>query len=313
MLATLVKRAPAGDGWVHEVKYDGYRLLARIERKRAQLFSRNGKDWTPKLGDIAAALAKLPVRSAWLDGELVALDAHGRSSFQTLQNALSAHGQRPLRLMLFDTLFLDGRDLRDEPLSERKRLLRKVIGRGRASLGVGPESIGEGTEFLKQSCALGLEGAVSKRLDSPYRSGERTQEWVKAKCTHSQEMVIGGYTEPQGSREGFGALLLGVYEGVKLRYSGKVGTGFDATSLLSLAKKLKRRERRASPFVDAPVRKGSNGVHWVRPDLVAQVEFTEWSDDGMLRHPSFQGLRADKQATEVVRERERDAPRARRR
>jgi ATP-dependent DNA ligase len=142
-------------------------------------------------------------------------------------------------------------------------------------------------------------------LDSPYRSGDRTPEWVKAKCTRSQEMVIGGYTDPQGAREGFGALLLGVYDRGKLRYSGKVGTGFDTALLRQLAAKLKRRERRTAPFADAPTRGTSNGVHWVKPDLVAEVEFTEWSDDGMLRHPAFKGLRVDKKATDVVRERER--------
>jgi bifunctional non-homologous end joining protein LigD len=305
MLATLVKAAPQGGGWVHEVKYDGYRLLARIERKRARLFSRNRKEWTAAVPEIAAALAKLPVKSAWLDGELVALDSRGRSSFQTLQNTLSAPGKRALTLMLFDIMYLDGRDLRDEPLSERKRALHGIIRRTKRPLGVGPESTADGAEFLRQSCALSLEGAVSKRLDSPYRSGDRTPEWVKAKCTRSQEMVIGGYTEPQGAREGFGALLLGVYDRGKLRYSGKVGTGFDAARLRDITAKLKRRERRTAPFVNAPARSTSNGVHWVKPDLVAEVEFTEWSDDGMLRHPAFKGLRVDKKATEVVRERER--------
>ncbi len=311
MLATLVKRAPAGTGWLHEIKYDGYRMLSRIEDGEARVFSRNGKEWTAQLAVIAKELGALDLSNAWLDGELVVMDARGRSSFQALQNGLSGTRARDLTLMLFDVMYLDGIDLRHRPLRERKRELHKIVGRGSAHVRVGPEVSGSGTEFFRQSCALSLEGAISKRVDSPYRSGERSADWVKVKCTRRQEMVVGGYTDPQGARRGFGALLLGVYDGHDLRYSGRVGTGFDEAMLAELSEKLRRLERAEPPFADPPRGADAKGVHWVKPELVAEVEFTEWSEDGALRHPSFTGLRMDKQAKDVVREREAEVKPAR--
>lgn len=302
MLATLVDAAPADDGWVHEVKYDGYRFLARIERKRAHLISRNGRDWTGKFPDIVRDLVRLPVEQGWLDGELVVLDDEGRSSFQALQNALAGGDGGHLAYFVFDLLHRDGYDTRALPLIERKAQLREIVGDGAGTVRVGPEVRGNGPEFFRQACRLGLEGIVSKRADAAYAAGVRTRDWLKVKCVQRQEMVIGGYTEPQGSRIGFGALLLGVHEGKVLRYAGKVGTGFDDKTLRDLLPALVKRERATPPFVDPPRGFQAKGANWIEPDLVAEVAFTEWSADGALRHPSFQGLRLDKKARDVVRE-----------
>ena len=276
-------------------------MMCRIENHKARLFSRNANDWTANFAGIAADLGKLPVRNAWIDGEAVVLDATGRTSFQALQNALTAK-DAPLSFFAFDLVYLDGYDLRNVVLTERKRLLRGVVGDGVGAIRVGPEVQGHGDEFFKQACTLRLEGAVCKRADSLYRDGVRTRDWVKVKCTRRQEMVIGGYTDPQGSRKGFGALLLGIYDKGELRYAGKVGTGFDEHSLAELHKLLVKREQDKPPFANPPRGFEAKGAHWVKPELVAEIAFTEWSNDGALRHPSFQGLRTDKKASEVVRE-----------
>ena len=301
MLTTLVRSAPTGGDWIHEIKYDGYRMLGRIQDGKARLFSRTGKDWTAAFAPVAADLARLPVKTAWIDGEVVVLDAQGRSSFQALQNALSGGAAR-FSFFAFDLPYRDGLDLRGVPLAERKRLLRETVGEGIGTVRVGPEVQGHGDEFFRQACSLSLEGAVCKRVDSTYHAGVRTREWVKVKCTRRQEMVIGGYTEPQGARTGFGALLLGVQDDGGLRYAGKVGTGFDDATLKSLYPLLVKREQAAPPFTNPPRGYEARGAHWVKPELVAEVAFTEWSNDGALRHPSFQGLRADKKAADVVRE-----------
>ena len=301
MLTTLVKTPPNGDEWLHEIKYDGYRMLCRIDNGKVQLVSRNGKDWTAAFEAVAEDLAKLPVRAAWIDGEVVVIDAAGRTSFQALQNALSGT-KTPLSFFAFDVLYLDGYDLRGATLTDRKAVLRGVVGHGVGVVRVGPELMGHGADYFQQACKLGLEGVISKRADSPYRDGLRTRDWVKVKCTRRQEMVIGGFTDPQGSRKGFGALLLGIYEDGQLRYSGKVGTGFNDESLARIYELLLPLEHDKPAFVNPPRGFEAKGAHWVKPDLVAEVAFTEWSDDGALRHPSFQGLRADKKATEVVRE-----------
>ena len=310
-LATLVDAIPAGDGWLHEIKYDGYRMVCRIERGSVRILSRNGKDWTSALGTIGEAVSRLPVKSAWIDGEVTTVDAHGRTSFQVLQNALADPTQGSLTYFLFDVPYLDGYDLRKVPLLERKRVLKSLVPESDPVLRLGVEYLGPGKEFLAQACNLGLEGAVSKRADSLYRDGVRTREWLKVKCAQRQEMVIGGFTDPQRSRRGFGALLLGVYEpGGKLRYAGKVGTGFDDRLLVSLRGTLDKLEQDAPPFVNPPRGYEAKGAHWVTPKLVGEVAFTEWTQDGTLRHPSFQGLRTDKKATDVVREvpvHERDA------
>ena len=310
MLTTLVSEPPAGEDWIHEVKYDGYRLVARIARGKARLFSRNEKEWTASFPDVARDLAALPVQSAWIDGEVVVLDETGRSSFQALQNALASPKTPGLAFFVFDVMHLDGYDLRGVALKERKRVLRELAAKPPGVVRVGPELAGSGSEFFAQACKLGLEGIIAKRADSTYASGLRTREWQKIKCIQRQEMVIGGYTEPQGSRKGFGALLLGYHEDGKLRYAGKVGTGFDDAMLRSLTPELVKREIDKPAFADPPRGYEAKGAHWIRPELVAEIAFTEWSRDGALRHPSFQGLRPDKKAAEVVRERPDDEPAA---
>jgi len=313
MLATLVARAPEGDDWIHEIKYDGYRMLARVDRGRARLLSRNGRDWTRHFPGVVRDLAALEVDRAWLDGEIVVVEAEGRTNFQALQNALTGDGSREIAYFAFDLPYLDGVDLRDVPLVERKRLLRGVVGAGIGDIRVGPEVRGGGAEFHRQACALRLEGLVAKRADSPYAAGRRSRDWVKVKCTRRQAMVIGGYTEPQGSRPGFGALLLGTYDRGELRYAGKVGTGFGDRALRDICRQLVRREQAKPPFVDPPPGHDARGAHWVRPDLVAEVSFTEWSAGGALRHPSFVGLRLDKEAIDVTRQKPAATPVPRRR
>ena len=304
MLAMLVDAIPTSDEWLHEIKFDGYRMLCRIDKGKVTLFSRNGKEWTAALNRIAEAVGELGLESAWLDGEVAIVDDRGRTSFQALQNALADPKGERLVYFVFDLLYLDGFDLQGVALSDRKRLLRTLIPKTAGQVRFSVDVPGSGAEFFKQACALGLEGAVSKRADSTYRGGTRTRDWIKVKCAQRQEMVIGGFTDPQGSRSGFGALLLGVYEtDGKLRYSGKVGTGFNDKILASLRRKLDGLSQSLSPFVNPPRGFEAKGVHWVKPQLVAEIAFTEWTQDGTLRHPSFQGLREDKNAAEVVRER----------
>ena len=301
-LATLVKDPPQGPHWVHEIKYDGYRMLCRIEKGGTRMISRNGKDWTGKFPPVAEALSRLPVHSAWIDGEVTVIDARGRSSFQALQNALSGD-PAALTFFAFDLPYLNGVDLRGVALAERKSVLKELLADSSATIRYSEHFSAPGAEFLDKVCGLGLEGMVSKRADLPYQGG-RGPAWQKTKCAQRQEMVIGGYTDPEGSREAFGALLLGVYEpDGRLTYSGKVGTGFTAAMLTSVYRALKPLVQKKPPFHNPPRGAEARRVHWVKPALVAEVSFTEWTDDGTLRHPSFQGLRADKPAAQVVRER----------
>ncbi len=306
-LATLAKAPPRGAGWVHEIKYDGYRMVCRIAGNEARMYSRNGKEWTAQFAPIARALGRLPVREAWIDGEVVVMQADGRTSFQALQNALSTGDTSRMVFWAFDLPHVDGYDLSHAPLTERKRVLKQILEGQPAVLRYSEHLDGPGEAVHGEACRLGLEGIVSKRADAPYRS-RRGSEWLKVKCAQRQEMVIGGYTDPRGSRTGFGALLLGVHdtEG-KLRYCGKVGTGFDDATLGMLAPILARKERARSPFADPPTGYEAKGAHWVTPDLVAEIAFTEWTRDGTVRHPSFQGLREDKKARDVVLERPVDA------
>jgi bifunctional non-homologous end joining protein LigD len=301
-LATLVDSTPAGDGWIHEIKFDGYRMVCRIDHGDVHIYSRNGKEWTSTLPSLVAPLQQLDVDQAWLDGEIAVADAKGLTSFQQLQNALSDPRARNISYFLFDLLYEDGYDLRGVALTERKRRLRALLRASDPKLRYSVDVQGSGPEFFEQACALHLEGAVCKRADSIYREGMRTRDWLKVKCGHRQEMVIGGFTDPQGSRSGFGALLLGIYDAGELRYAGKVGTGFDDKTLTKLRPILGKLEQRAPAFVNPPRGFEAKGAHWVKPQLVAEIAFTEWSNDGALRHPSFQGLRQDKKASEVVRE-----------
>jgi len=301
-LATLVDSAPTGDDWIHEVKFDGYRMVSRIDHGDVRIYSRNGKEWTAVLPSVVAALQRLDVDQAWLDGEIAVADAKGLTSFQQLQNALSDPRAKTISYFVFDLLYQNGYDLRGVALTERKQLLRALVGKSDAVLRYSIDVQGSGAEFFEQACKLKLEGAISKRANSVYREGVRTRDWLKVKCGRRQEMVIGGFTDPQGSRSGFGALLLGIHEGGKLRYAGKVGTGFDDKTLTKLRAILAKLEQKEAPFVNPPRGFEAKGAHWVKPQLVAEIAFTEWSNDGALRHPSFQGLREDKKATDVVRE-----------
>lgn len=306
-LATLVATPPEGDGWLHEIKFDGYRLVATIERGHARLESRNATDWSERYDAIGAELSTLPVRQAIVDGELVALDADGLPDFQGLQHSPD---RASLRLYLFDLLHLDGHDLRAAPLLERKRLLATIVAAHRAAtpdarVEISEHFTGPGSVVLEAMCSRGLEGMISKRADGPY-VGARTRDWVKAKCHLRQEFVVGGYSAPQGSRSGFGALLLGYYDGAKLVYCGRVGTGFSEETLTTLARRLAKSPRRECPFDPPPTRAERKDAHWVEPRLVAEVRFAQWTRDGRLRQPAFLGLREDKPARDVVREVPRD-------
>jgi bifunctional non-homologous end joining protein LigD len=284
------------------VKYDGYRIGCAIERGVATLWSRRGKDWTRQLPEVARAAEALHVRSALLDGEVAAVLPDGRTSFQALQNAFSG-ARRNLVYFVFDLLFLDGEDLSRLPLVERKARLAELLGPAEGIVRWAPHVEASGAAVFREACRLGLEGIVSKRRDQPYRPG-RNATWVKTKCTKRQELVIGGFTDPEGAaRDAIGALLVGWFEGGALRFAGKVGTGFTNAAARALRKRLAPLATKECPFTPRPAGLLGKHAHWVRPELVCEVEFTEWTGEGKIRHPSFQGLREDKQAREVVRER----------
>jgi bifunctional non-homologous end joining protein LigD len=303
-LATLTDAPPEGGDWLHEIKLDGYRIVARIENGQTQLYTRRGNDWTARAPNVATSLAKLPLRNGVLDGEIVSLQRNGVSSFQALQNALSEGRSSALVYFAFDLMFLDGEELRQKPLLERKAALAALLARASTSDNVrlSEHVQGEGKRVFQQACKLGLEGTIAKRATAPYRPG-RNKDWLKIKCIARQEFVIGGYTPPGGSRQYLGALLIGLREKGALRYAGKVGTGFSAQSLRDLHGRLTPLERSSSPFTPAPKGSEVRGARWVEPRLVAEIAFTEFTHDGRLRHPSFQGLREDKPASAVVRER----------
>jgi bifunctional non-homologous end joining protein LigD len=302
-LALLVKRVPDGTEWFHEIKYDGYRIGCRVDRGRATLYSRNNRDWTAHFPDLVAAAHELRVKSAFLDGEVAIVLPDGRTSFQALQNAISSHSRAGLVYYVFDLLFLDGEDLSGQPLETRKDRLREVLQRsGPSPFRYSDHVVGSGAALFERACGLKLEGIVSKRRDLPYRAG-RHDSWVKAKCINRQELVIGGFTDPEGSRVGIGALLVGYYSADgRLIFSGKVGTGFTNKSSLEMRRRLEALAIDKTPFAAGLDTWLARHAHWVRPELVAEVTFTEWTDDGRIRHPSFQGLRLDKAPTAVRRE-----------
>jgi bifunctional non-homologous end joining protein LigD len=298
-LATLVKEPPHGDDWLHEMKLDGYRILARVDKGKARLWSRNAKDWTERFPTVACAVEALAVPTAILDGEVAILLPDGTTSFNALQNA---HGDAPageLAYFVFDVIYLDGWSLTAASLEERKKVLHDLLAGSSTPLRYSEHVVGAGEEFFRQACRLKLEGIVSKKRDAPYTPG-RMRTWLKVKCQQEQELVIGGFTDPEGQRSGLGALLLGVYDDGKLRYAGKVGAGFSVKLAQDLRRKLDRLARSTSPF-GAKVPRMAR-AHWVKPELVANVSFGEWTPDGRLRHPSFKSLREDKAPREVVRE-----------
>jgi bifunctional non-homologous end joining protein LigD len=302
-LARLEESAPEGESWLHEIKLDGYRLLAFVAAGKVRLLTRNGHDWTERFPALVAALAGLPIAECIVDGEVVVLDERGVSSFQDLQNSLEQRRTGRHVFFAFDLPHAGGFDLGATPLEQRKGFLSELLRRGPedAHLRFSDHVVGDGGLFLRHACELGLEGIVSKRREAPYVE-RRSASWIKTKCLRRQEFVVGGWTEPGGSREHFGSLLLGTHGADGLRYAGRVGTGFDARSLASMARRLAPLAVREPPFVDPPRGTEARGVHWVAPELVVEVAFTEWTDDAHLRHPTFLGLREDKQAGAVRRE-----------
>jgi bifunctional non-homologous end joining protein LigD len=304
-LARLVAEPPEGPEWIHEQKFDGYRILAEKAGDTVRLFTRRFNDWTAELPTVAAAVARLPCKRALIDGEVAAVLPDGRTSFQALQNAFSGTGAN-LAYFVFDLLSIDGEDVRAQPLIDRKERLKKLVGKRPGLIRYSEHVEGSGRKFFELACKQGLEGIVSKRRDSPYTGG-RGGAWLKTKCILRQELVIGGYTDPEGARTHIGALLVGYHEKGKLLYAGKVGTGFTQKLLVELKALLEPLETRASPFSPEPPRAWTGpGRHWVEPRLVGEVAFSEWTADGRLRHPSFQGLRKDERAADVIRERPRE-------
>ena len=302
-LATLTDHAPEGDAWLAEIKFDGYRALARLQGCKATLFTRAGNDWTSKWKDIAKAIGALPADEAWLDGEVVALDEQGNVSFQLLQNHMSEARGR-LVYYAFDLPYLNGYDLRGLPLLQRKELLRVLLEKTDPAglLRFSDHLEGDTRDAFSHACMHGLEGIMVKRADAPYAS-TRSQSWLKVKCQQRQEFVVGGYTDPAGSREKFGALLLGVYEDDgSLRYAGRVGTGFDGAMLRSLHKDFAALATDQPPFRDPPKKRGAPGLHWLEPRLVAEVKFAQWTRDGLIRQGAFMGMRSDKPARDIHKE-----------
>lgn len=307
-LATLVDEAPSMGDWLYEIKFDGYRLLARVEGGEVIFFTRDGKDWTARLPTQAEGIASLGLDSAWLDGEIVVLDKDGVPSFQSLQKSFDEKNSSQILYFLFDLPYLNGYDLRKAPLVERRALLERVLaGMSSDVLRYSAPMQEPPQQLLDSACRMSMEGLIGKLADSPY-TGKRSDTWIKLKCRRRQEFVIGGYTEPKGSRKFFGALLLGVYEDGKLRYAGRVGTGFDRSLLHSTYEQLRQLELRSSPFAEMPAGVRRADTHWVKPQLVAEISFSEWTSDGMLRQAVFHGLRSDKPAAEIRREEAASAP-----
>ncbi|SEC48158.1 ATP-dependent DNA ligase LigD phosphoesterase module /ATP-dependent DNA ligase LigD polymerase module [Burkholderia sp. WP9] len=306
-LATLVDAAPAGDDWSYEIKFDGYRVLVRIDRmtkgNAVKVFTRAGNDWTVKFGKQVETFEQLDIDSAWLDGEAVVLDPNGVPNFQALQNAFDSNRPQDIVIYLFDIPFLNGYDLRGVPLEQRRAILRALLEEVDDSvLRFSNDFDFSADDLLRSACDMALEGIIGKRRDSGYMSG-RSSAWIKLKCRRRQEFVIGGYSEPSGSRAAFGALLLGIYDGNgKLQYAGRVGTGFDAALLRSVKKELDAHETQRMPFAAAPRERSRTPVHWVEPVLVAECNFAEWTSDGIVRQASFVSLRNDKPARQIVKE-----------
>ncbi|MBZ9648119.1 DNA ligase D [Sphingobium sp. 3R8] len=298
-LATLVDTVPAGDRWLHEMKYDGYRVLIAVGGGVARAYTRSGLDWSEKFAGIVEAAAKLNVGSALIDGEAVVLEADGRSSFQALQGALKG-APASIEYYAFDLLELDGEDLTGQPLTARKEKLRAIIPNSEDRLRYSEHIVGSGEKLLHTFCDAGLEGVISKVATGKY-VGSRSGGWLKTKCIKRQEFVVVGWTPSDKSRS-FRSLILGIHDDGELRYAGKVGTGFDTAELLRLMEIMKPLEQEA-PTVKAP-RAEVRGAHWLRPKLVAEIAYTEMTNEGTLRHPSYLGLREDKKPEAVVLEKE---------
>lgn len=313
MKPKLVEAPPTSGDWLYELKFDGVRLVAIKQGKKVQLLSRNENDLTQRFAEVAEAIAELPAKDCVIDGEVVALDEEGRSSFQLLQSREMEKKERPVYFYVFDLLQEDGRDLMKLSLGERKARLEELCNEAGDPLRFSGELGGAPKQLLAEVKRRGLEGIIGKQRDSHYEAGRRSGAWIKLKCVNEQEFVIGGFTPPQGARKHFGALLVGYYEKKKLLFAGKVGTGFDTKTLSALAKQFGKEEREDCPFADLPSKQGGQWVlgitpammrkvTWLNPRFVAQVKFAEWTRDGKLRQPVFLGLREDKDAAAVRRE-----------
>lgn len=290
-LATLVNEPPNGKEWFHEIKFDGYRMLAFINKGKVKLLSRNQKDWTNKFNNVVKELSKLK-SNLILDGEIVLLDKNNKSDFQTLQNSLDDNKEHPYVYYIFDLLYFDQYNLTSLPLKKRKELLRNILPKNNATLQFSDHIPGSGKQTFKNACRLGLEGIISKNSNDPYEE-KRTKSWLKIKCVKRQEFVIGGYTPPKNSRAHFGSLFLGVFDKHKnLKFAGNVGTGFNTASLKTIYDLLQKIKTDKNPFTTRPP--GVTTAIWVKPKLIAEIEFTELTADGRVRHPSFKGLREDK-------------------
>ncbi len=306
-LAALAPKPPTGERWIHEIKFDGYRLQVRIEAGRVKLLTRSGLDWTKKFGkQIVAAFQDLPVGTALIDGELVVETAAGASDFFALQADLSADRTDRFVFYVFDLLYLDGYDLQGLSLIERKTMLQELVGSASTLIRYSEHFEGNGALILDHACRLSLEGIVSKLRDAPYRPG-RGKSWVKSKCSERQECVIAGYVPSTTSRKAIGSLVMGVYNGKKLEHVGRVGTGYSASLAEDLYRRLERIRVQESPFAERLSADAARQVRFTKPELVADVEFRSWTADGNLRHAAFRGLREDKDPTEVVREAARPA------
>jgi bifunctional non-homologous end joining protein LigD len=301
-LATLSAAMPTGPGWVHELKFDGYRMIAIIRSGNVSIVSRSGKDWTAAFQSIADMLKTLPVQNAVLDGELVVTDAAGRTSFSELKDAIAAQKMARFQYYVFDLLRLNGEDLCPLPLLTRKSqlyaLLQEQTGKAKKHIIYSDHFTDKGPEFFKHVCSLDMEGVVCKKTDAPYTSG-RTKTWLKVKCQQRQEFVIGGFTPSTTSRDAVGALLLGYYDGSDLHYAGRVGTGWSHAMGEQLHKQLSELKTAKSPYVSITA-EGKRGAVWVKPELVCEIVFSEWTPDDHLRHASFQGLREDKPAKKLL-------------
>lgn len=309
-LTLAVPEPPAGDDWAHELKFDGYRLHARIVGKDVRLLTRTGLDWTDKYEDIASALAQLRLKTAYIDGELCALRADGTSSFADLQASSDRKVSSNLTYLAFDLMFLNGKDLRETPLRERKERLSIALAKLPPRIQYVDHIVGNGTRFYKVACEHRAEGIVCKRLDAPYKSGDRGL-WRKVRCINEEEFVIVGFSKPQGSRPYLGSLLLAYYtEEGELLYAGRAGTGMDDKTLKKLHGLLKPLEIKKMALTKPPPRESRFGsplklseVTWVKPRLVAQVRYLTWTADGLMRQVVFLGLREDKPPTDVKRQR----------
>jgi bifunctional non-homologous end joining protein LigD len=302
-LASEAATPPVGEHWVHELKLDGYRIQAHIDKNgKVRLYTRSGLDWTHRMPLIAREVGRLSVQGAILDGEVVVLAEDGQSSFARLQAAFEEGAAHPLTYFVFDLLHLNGHDLRQQPLTARKEILARMLDSlpEHETVRYGQHIQTEGGPIFKEACRLGAEGIVSKRSDSAYTSG-RTKSWLKIKCDRRQEFVVGGFTKPANGTEGIGALLLGVCDNKKLIYAGRTGTGFTQVNSRKLRQQLEAMRQTAMPFADVPA-SAAKGALWVRPELVAEVQFSTWTADNLVRQASFKGLREDKKATEVRRE-----------